>query len=154
MENTQKNDPLYPMIIQEQWEMLERRAKERSRRLEDAVGMQLFNNGVRGVLEWAASTLANMEGHDPVRLELSIYLYNCLYIYLSIYLSIYLFIYLIELLCFRDVQTAEAALARHNEIGDEIRTRQDEFGQLINLGETMYARAPSQDIQVQIKIRF
>ncbi len=47
--------------------MLERRAKERSRRLEDAVGMQLFNNGVRGVLEWASSTLANMDSHDPVR---------------------------------------------------------------------------------------
>ena len=88
-----KNDPLYLMIIQEQWEMLERRAKERSRRLEDAVGMQLFNNGVRGVLEWAASTLANMEGHDPVRLELSIYLYNRLYIYLYIFLFIYLSIH-------------------------------------------------------------
>ena len=82
------------MIIQEQWEMLERRAKERSRRLEDAVGMQLFNNGVRGVLEWAASTLANMEGHDPVRLELSIYLYNRLYIYLYIFLFIYISFYL------------------------------------------------------------
>ena len=58
------------------------------------------------------------------------------------------------LLIFRDVQTAEAALARHNEIGDEIRTRQDEFGQLASLGETMYARAPSQDIQVHIKYPF
>ena len=58
------------------------------------------------------------------------------------------------LLIFRDVQTAKAALARHNEIGDEIRTRQDEFGQLASLGETMYARAPSQDIQVHIKYPF
>jgi hypothetical protein len=49
--------------------MLEQSVMERSRRLEDAVGMQLFNNGVREMLEWATSTLDNMDNHDPVRLE-------------------------------------------------------------------------------------
>jgi hypothetical protein len=41
----------------------------------------------------------------------------------------------------RDVQTAEELLNQHAEIGDDIRAKQDEFSQLIALGEKMYKRS-------------
>jgi hypothetical protein len=40
----------------------------------------------------------------------------------------------------RDVQTAEELLNHHAEVGDDIRAKQDEFSQLIALGEKMYKR--------------
>jgi hypothetical protein len=44
-------------------------------------------------------------------------------------------------LFYRDVRTAEALLNQHTEIGDDIRAKQDEFSQLISLGEKMYKRS-------------
>jgi hypothetical protein len=44
-------------------------------------------------------------------------------------------------LLFRDVQTAEELLNQHAEVGDDIRAKQDEFTQLIALGEKMYKRS-------------
>ena len=104
--------------VQAKWEMLESRATERSQRLEDAVGTQLFNNGTVALLTWVQQTKANLNTNDHVR----------------------------------DVQTAEELLNQHAEIGDEIRTKQDEFTQLIQLGEKMYTRQPSQDKQDKINL--
>ena len=41
---------------------------------------------------------------------------------------------------------------QHSEIGDEIRSKQDEFNQLVALGEKMYSRQPSQDTQDKINL--
>jgi len=53
--------------IQAKWEMLENKAKERSKRLEDAVGMQLFNNGVSSLLLWIDSTKSALNATETVR---------------------------------------------------------------------------------------
>ena len=47
--------------------MLEGRAAERSRRLEDAVGMQLFNNGVKSLLQWVEEVKAGLNTNEHVR---------------------------------------------------------------------------------------
>ena len=47
--------------------MLESRAAERSRRLEDAVGNQLFNNGVKQILAWVDNTKSNLNTNENVR---------------------------------------------------------------------------------------
>ena len=103
--------------IQEKWEMLENKAMDRSKRLEDAVGMQLFNSGVRSVLQWVDATKSSLNTNENVR----------------------------------DVQTAEELLNKHAEIGDDIRAKQDEFTSLIQLGEKMYGRQPSQDMEEKIQ---
>jgi len=102
--------------VQEKWEMLENKAKERSKRLEDAVGMQLFTSGVKTLQQWVDTTKNALNANEHVR----------------------------------DVQTAEELLNKHAEIGDEIRNKQDEFGSLIQLGQKMYERQPSQDIEEKI----
>ena len=50
--------------VQARWEMLENKAAERSRRLEDAVGMQLFTSGVRTLLQWVDATKAALNSTD------------------------------------------------------------------------------------------
>ena len=102
--------------VQEKWEMLENKARERSKRLEDAVGMQLFTNGVKALLQWVDDTKNTLNAHEHVR----------------------------------DVQTAEDLLNKHAEIGDDIRSKQDEFGSLIQLGQKMYGRQPSQETEEKI----
>jgi hypothetical protein len=47
--------------------MLEGRAAERSRRLEDAVGMQLFNNGVKSLLQWVEEVKSGLNTNEHVR---------------------------------------------------------------------------------------
>jgi hypothetical protein len=47
--------------------MLEGRAAERSRRLEDAVGMQLFNNGVKSLLQWVEEVKSGLNINEHVR---------------------------------------------------------------------------------------
>ena len=42
--------------VQEKWEMLENKARERSKRMEDAVGMQLFNSEVKTLQQWVDTT--------------------------------------------------------------------------------------------------
>ena len=102
--------------IQEKWEMLENKAMDRSKRLEDAVGMQLFNSGVKTLLQWVDDTKNALNTNENVR----------------------------------DVQTAEELLNKHAEIGDEIRAKQDEFNSLIQLGQKMYGRQPSQDMEEKV----
>ena len=103
--------------IQEKWEMLENKAMDRSKRLEDAVGMQLFNSGVKSLLQWVDATKNTLNTNENVR----------------------------------DVQTAEELLNKHAEIGDDIRAKQDEFTSLIQLGEKMYGRQPSQDMEEKVQ---
>ena len=103
--------------IQEKWEMLENKAMDRSKRLEDAVGMQLFTSGVRSLLQWVDTTKNALNTNENVR----------------------------------DVQTAEELLNKHAEIGDDIRAKQDEFSSLIQLGEKMYGRQPSQDMEEKVQ---
>ena len=50
--------------VQAKWEMLESRATERSQRLEDAVGTQLFNNGTVALLTWVQQTKAKSTGNQ------------------------------------------------------------------------------------------
>jgi hypothetical protein len=50
--------------------MLEGRAAERSRRLEDAVGMQLFNNGVKSLLQWVQEVKTGLNTNEHVRYRL------------------------------------------------------------------------------------
>ena len=102
--------------IQEKWEMLENKAMDRSKRLEDAVGMQLFNSGVKTLLQWVDNTKNALNTNENVR----------------------------------DVQTAEELLNKHAEIGDDIRAKQDEFNSLIQLGQKMYGRQPSQDMEEKV----
>merc|ERR1719347_1746997 len=102
--------------VQEKWEMLENKARERSKRLEDAVGMQLFTSGVKTLQQWVDTTKNLLNANEHVR----------------------------------DVQTAEDLLNKHAEIGDEIRAKQDEFGSLIQLGQKMYGRQPSQETEEKI----
>jgi len=102
--------------VQEKWEMLENKARERSKRLEDAVGMQLFTSGVKTLQQWVDTTKIALNANEHVR----------------------------------DVQTAEDLLNKHAEIGDEIRAKQDEFGSLIQLGQKMYGRQPSQETEEKI----
>ena len=48
------------------------------------------------------------------------------------------------------LQTAEKLLNKHAEIGDDIRAKQDEFNSLIQLGQKMYGRQPSQDMEEKV----
>ena len=50
--------------VQARWEMLENKAADRSRRLEDAVGMQLFTSGVRTLQQWVEDTKAALNAND------------------------------------------------------------------------------------------
>lgn len=43
----------------------------------------------------------------------------------------------------RDVETAENLLKQHNELGDEIRDRNDEFNEVIALGKQLHQRNPN-----------
>ena len=102
--------------IQEKWEMLENKAMDRSRRLEDAVGLQLFNSGVKTLVQWVGDTKLSLNTHHNIK----------------------------------DVQTAEELLNKHAETGDDIRAKQDEFNSLIQLGQKMYGRQPSQEMEEKI----
>ena len=102
--------------IQEKWEMLENKAMDRSRRLEDAVGMQLFTSGFKTLLQWVDDTKQYLNTNENVS----------------------------------DVQTAESLLNKHAEIGDDIRAKQDEFNSLIQLGQKMYGRQPSQEMEEKV----
>ena len=53
--------------VQEKWEMLENKAMDRSKRLEDAVGMQLFTSGVRTLLQWVDDTKNALNTNENVR---------------------------------------------------------------------------------------
>ena len=53
--------------VQARWEMLENKARERSRRLEDAVGMQLFTSGRSALLQWVEATRAGLAADTTVR---------------------------------------------------------------------------------------
>ena len=52
--------------VQEKWEMLENKANERSKRLEDAVGMQLFTSGVKTLLQWVDSTKNALNANEHI----------------------------------------------------------------------------------------
>ena len=56
----------------------------------------------------------------------------------------------VKTLHMRDVQTAEDLLNKHCQNRDEIGSKQDEIGSLIQLGQKMYERQPSQDIEEKI----
>merc|ERR1719445_1480853 len=79
--------------------------------------MQLFNSGVRSLLQWVDATKSALNTNENVR----------------------------------DVQTAEELLNKHAEVGDDIRAKQDEFSSLISLGQKMYGRQPSQEIEERIQ---
>ena len=53
--------------VQEKWEMLENKARERSKRLEDAVGMQLFTSGVKTLQQWVDTTKNALNANEHVR---------------------------------------------------------------------------------------
>ena len=103
--------------VRAKWEMLENKAMERSKRLEDAVGLQLFTSGTRALQQWVEGIKTGLNSNPSVR----------------------------------DVQTAEELLNKHAEVGDEIRGKQDEFGSLIQLGQKMYDRQPSQEMEEKVR---
>eukprot|EP00092_Neocalanus_flemingeri_P017139 GFUD01018536.1.p1 GENE.GFUD01018536.1~~GFUD01018536.1.p1 ORF type:complete len:428 (+),score=136.20 GFUD01018536.1:157-1440(+) len=57
--------------VQEKWEMLENKARERSKRLEDAVGMQLFTSGVKTLQQWVDSTKNALNANEVIFLVAS-----------------------------------------------------------------------------------
>ena len=111
-----ENIELSTSDVQKKWEMLENKARERSKRLEDAVEMQLFISGVETLQQWVDTNINTLDANENLS----------------------------------DVQTAEDLLNKHAEIGDEIRAKLDEFGSLIQLGQKMYGRQPSQEMEDKI----
>lgn len=79
--------------IQELWNKVQTKAKERRSRLQDAVGQQIFMNSSKNLINWATDTQETMKVEEPVR----------------------------------DVATAEQLKKQHMELGEEIRTKEDEY---------------------------
>ncbi|XP_066591797.1 spectrin beta chain, non-erythrocytic 5 isoform X2 [Prorops nasuta] len=59
--NTRQNE------IKDLWNKVQRKAKERRSRLEDAVGQQIFMNGSKNLINWANDTQETMKAEEPVR---------------------------------------------------------------------------------------
>lgn len=78
--------------IKDLWNKVQSKAKERRSRLEDAVGQQIFMNGSKNLINWAADVQETMKAEESVR----------------------------------DVATAEQLRKQHMELGEEIKTREDE----------------------------